>query len=169
MNKAIRHDCWICRSLHLSYRSGLLDRSNHAGMGVGAMDQAEAANLEDQFDLVVRRILASNGVGTLCALDHPFRRRWRIRKDRAELRTRLRFLLQVRSTGHASLSFKYCFCDRRRMAIELASLARSDRCYRRLGILATRDNMAVTNDSGRVVRNSKTAQEFSFASKPGSN
>ena len=93
MNKAIRHDCSLYRSLHVSYRLWLPDRANHAGMGVGALDQAEAANVENQFDFVVRRILASNDVGTLCTLDHPFRCSWRIRNDRAELRTRLRFLL----------------------------------------------------------------------------
>jgi hypothetical protein len=42
-------------------------------MGVGALHQAEAANVENQFDFVVRRILASNGVWTVRTLDHPFR------------------------------------------------------------------------------------------------
>jgi hypothetical protein len=151
VNKAVRHDRWICRSLRVTFRSGLPRRSDHAGMGMGAMDQAEAKNLEDQFDFVVRWIPPGNSIGALCTLDDLFRSMCWIRNGGAELRTCLRFLLQVPTMGHASLRFGYSFRSLRSVAIELASLARPDMFYRKPGILAARDNMGVTDDSGRAV------------------
>jgi len=73
LTKSKFYDSCFYRSVFDPFWLGGHCRAQHAGMGLGAMDQLQPENLEGQFNFIVHRILICNGLGALCPLDYSLR------------------------------------------------------------------------------------------------
>ncbi len=145
LREAVLDERVKCSCLHIPLGLRLSRDANRAGVGLGAIDQATSAEVDDLSSSVIRGVSPRIGIFSFRTVRDPLCRGGGIRAhpQRRKLFTRFQVLLPMHSRGCRFVALEYRVFNWRCLAAELFALARSCKRNRNACLLAASDDMAL--------------------------